>query len=295
MQAQTNIISSGCIAVVVGTLLMGCSNTVEPFSPTTRHFAVYGFLDANADTQYVRVEATRPRPEEENRTNINLPVVRLTNVATNQVVVWHDSTVVLEDGGQAVLFWVAYRPLAGETYKLEVERSDGAVSTATTRVPDFDRNEVGSPFRTFVDTYEQVVLFTNVNRRPEKVTLNYQISYALDDEPFPITIDYNVFGAPSDDGWKINVRLTRDRERINSRLSIAPSQVLLLHGVSMTIRLLSSDWPLVESKDRVINIEDGFGFFGSAATHEITWQLDSLVATELGFEDVQSIRDDLGN
>jgi hypothetical protein len=294
-QNPSNIAGGGWLAIVLMTLVVGCSNTVEPFSPTTRHYAIYGFLDANADTQYVRIEATRPNPEQEDQTREDLPTVSLTNVTTNEVVFWQDSTVVLEDGSEALLFWVAYQPEAGQTYRFEVKRSDGAVSSATTRVPDFDQLEVKLPSRTSIGTYEQAVIFDNVSRRPEKITLNYEIAYEPEDDPFPITLDYNVFGVPVQDGWQINVRLTRDRERINSRLSIPPSRVLLLHDVSMSIRLLSSDWPLVESRERVVNVENGFGFFGAAATHQIGWQLDSLVVTELGFEDVQSIGENRGN
>ena len=274
---------------------MGCDNTIEPFAPTTRHYAIYGFLDADADTQYVRVEATRPDPQEEDRTRTDVPVVSLTHVSTDESVAWRDSTVELEGDGEALLFWVPFSPEPGEIYRLDVERSDGAVSSATVRVPDFEEAEVGLPSQTFAGTYEQAVVFANVTRRPEKVILNYEIAYSHDDDPFPITLDYNVFGAPVEDGWQINVRLTRDRERINSRLSIAPTRVLLLHEVSMTVRLLSSDWPLVESNQRVVNIENGFGFYGAAATHEVSWRIDSLVASELGFLDVQSDDDNLSD
>lgn len=295
MPVRLNIVKSGWIAVAFTVILVGCDNTVEPFAPTTRHYALYGFLDANADTQYVRVEATRPDPGQEDRTSADVPVVTLTHVATGESVAWRDSTIEIEDDGEALLFWVPFRPEAGEVYRLEVERSDGAVSSATVRVPDFDETEVRLPNQTFAGTYEQAVVFANVTRRPEQVILNYEIAYSHADEPFPIILDYNVFGVPVADGWQINVRLTRDRERINSRLSIAPSRLLLLHDVSMTVRLLSSDWPLVESNERVVNVENGFGFYGAAATHEFSWRIDSLVVTELGFLDVQSDDENLSD
>lgn len=274
------------LALGLTSALVGCENSVEPFAETTRHFALYGFLDAEVDTQYVRVEPTRPLPEL--ATPAEIPSVETTDLETGARVQWRDSSVVLEDGTQAILFWAPFRPLAGHRYQIAVERSDGAVSTATTLVPDFLTSDVRIPSRTFAGTFEQAVVFENVRRRPEKVTVNYGLAFTSDDDPTQIRLDYNIFGAPIERGWQINVRLTRDRERVNSRLGVASSRVLWLHDVSMTVRVLSDDWPLVEEDNRPSNVENGFGFFGSAATHSVTWQIDSLVAQELGYEDSQN-------
>jgi len=38
-------------------LLAACSDAFDPFVESDRTFALYGFLDARRDTQYVRVQA----------------------------------------------------------------------------------------------------------------------------------------------------------------------------------------------------------------------------------------------
>lgn len=279
---------AGIAAVVAVTAFTaGCENSVEPFAETTRHFAIYGFLDADADTQFVRIEATRPNLDDDAINASNIAGVTTRNLASGEVISWRDSTLDLEGGRQSLLYWAVFRPTLGDPYRIEVVREDGATSSATTTVPDLTSFDPREPHRTFAATLEQSLVFANVARRPEAVTVNYDVTLEADEDPLRITLGYTFFGVPSPGGWKIDVRLTRDRERINSRLALQPAQILFLHEISMTVRLLSTDWPLVESRDRVNNVVDGFGFFGAAATHVVTWRVDSLIVRQLGFEDKQ--------
>lgn len=277
------------LAALISGLLVACENTVEPFADSSRHFAIFGFLDAAADTQYLRVEPTRPRPDRQ-EASTEVPSLTTTNLFTNESVVWRDSTIQLENGSTGLLFWAVFKPTPGHAYELEVKREDGATSSATTAVPDFDDIEIMAPRQGFSGLVQTIVL-GDVSRRPEKVEISYEVALAPGDSHSTIHIDYGGFGAPVEDGWQIIARLSRDRELINSRLSVAPSRALLLYEVSMTVRLLSSDWPLPESEGRFTNVVDGFGFVGSAATHTVQWKLDSLVVEQLGFTDNQSSED----
>lgn len=274
-------------ALATGALTAGCENSVEPFADTTRHFAIYGFLDADADTQFVRVEATRPNLDNDADAGSDISNVTTQNMGSGETVSWTDSAIVLDDGSPGLLYWAVFRPIPRDPYQIEVVRSDGATSSATTTVPAIRSVDPLDPTRTFSGTIEQALIMENVARRPEAITVNYDIGFPDGREPLRITLDYNVFGVPVPGGWKIDVRLTRDRERINGRLGLPPTAVLHLHEISMTMRLLSADWPLVGSREIVNNVTDGFGYFGAAATHGVNWQVDSVIVRELGFEDLQ--------
>ena len=278
---------SGFSAFLAIALTAGCENTVEPFADTTRHFAIYGFLDASADTQFVRVEATRPNLDDGGPAESDVSTITTQDLVTGDLVAWRDSTIELDDGSTGALFWAALRPVPDHPYRIEVTRGDGAMSSATTTVPNYISADVRGPIRTFAGTLEQPLVFENVNRRPESITLNYDLTITDTDKPTRITLDYDVLGAPFENGWKINVRLTRDRSRINARLSLQPTAILFLHAISLEVRLLSNDWPTIGQSQRTNNVVDGFGFFGSAATHRVMWQVDSLVVGELGFVDKQ--------
>jgi len=274
-------------ALVVFGLVAGCDNSIVPYAETTRHFAIFGFLDADRDTQYMRIEATRPFSDIENGV-LEIATVTTTQLSDGQVITWRGSTIDLEDGGRGLLYTAFFRPKPGHAYQVAARRADGATSYATTTVPDLRQVEVEGATRTFAGTYEQAIEIDGVSRRPETIIMNYDVASSVGAPPIKITLDYDVFGVPNSiGGWRISVRLTRDKQRIHSRLSLDPGHLIGLHDVSMTLRLLSNDWPPIGSNENFTNVVDGFGFFGSAATHSIQWRIDSQVVAGLGFDDRQ--------
>ena len=110
-----------------------CETSVDPFVESDRYFSVFGYLDAGADTQFVRVSPLRrgvpvsPDPLD--------AVVTLEHLATGRTVTLRDSVFTYGGGRRAHNFWTAEPILPGATYRLTVGRSDGAASTATVSVP----------------------------------------------------------------------------------------------------------------------------------------------------------------
>lgn len=130
--------------VVVGllaiALMAGCDDTLEPFvERDDAVFSMFGYLDLKADTQWVRVTPVRHTqfldPEALDA------VVTLEHLGSGRVVTMHDSLFSFPDsrlGGVAHAhnFWTT-EPLQPEaSYRLTVERSDGATSTATVVMPE---------------------------------------------------------------------------------------------------------------------------------------------------------------
>lgn len=127
-------------AVLLGAALAACGD--PPFDPfaenTVGPFAIYGYLDLRADTQWIRVTPIRHRlvPDAE---PIDA-VVTLEHLETGRVVTLRDSLFTFRDLGmdaevQVPNFWTA-EPLEPEaTYRLVAMRSDGAATTATIEMP----------------------------------------------------------------------------------------------------------------------------------------------------------------
>lgn len=267
-------------------LLAGCDNSVEPFAESTRYYAIFGFLDADRDTQYVRIEPTRSNPEV-GPVEFDVASVKTIDMTSGAVLAWSDSLVELPDGGTGLLYYAAFRPVRARSYRIEVRRSDGAATTATTTVPGIPPLSVRRPDRSFVGTLEQGLLFDGVTRAPEYIVVNYAVTYDTVTTPLEVRLPYNVVGVPDGSGWRVIVRLTRDKSTVFQRLSLMTGAQVTLHTLSIDLRLLSNDWPLDEPGRTRTNVTNGFGFFGSAVTHTATWVLESEYVNELGFIDAQ--------
>ncbi len=278
-------------ALFVGGLVLaftvaGCDNSIEPFAESTSYYAIFGFLDADADTQYVRIEPTRSNPEL-GPVVLDVASVETIDLTSGQVLAWSDSLVDLVDGGTGLLYFGRFRPIRGRSYRIEIRRSDGATTTAVTTVPDVPALSVRRPDHSFIGWLEQGLLFNGVTRAPEHVVVNYAVTFGTLSVPLEVKLPYTVVGVPEESGWRVIVRLTRDKSKILERLGLTTNDAVTLHALSIELRLLSDDWPIGEPGVVETNVTNGFGFFGSAAMDRATWVLDSLYVRELGLIDAQ--------
>jgi hypothetical protein len=127
------------LVLLAAGLAAGCD---QPFDPYAEHtagpFAIYGYLDLRADTQWVRLTPirqnllTEPGPID--------ATVTLEHLGTGRVVTLRDSIVpftdrVLGGVGYTHNFLTTERLEPEATYRLVATRSDGASTTATVEIP----------------------------------------------------------------------------------------------------------------------------------------------------------------
>lgn len=114
----------------------GCDTSFEPFSETDKVFSVWGYLDASADTQWVRVEMLQDSVIAGSGSFEARVTMR--HLETGQTTRWRDSLFHVEATDAAVHnFWTTAAIEPGVMYRLTVERpSDGATSTAEVTIPD---------------------------------------------------------------------------------------------------------------------------------------------------------------
>jgi hypothetical protein len=99
-------------------------------------FFIYGYLDASADTQWVRVTPAHDQLE----TPDELPRmhVTLTHLESGTTVIMNDSLILSPDGRHSPVVWTTMDIEPEQLYRLKAERPDGAVSHVTvTTPPDF--------------------------------------------------------------------------------------------------------------------------------------------------------------
>ncbi len=139
------------------TLLASCN---EPFNPMQQNnlypFSIHGYLDASQDTNWVRITAVRdslfldsPEPLD--------AVVTLEHLESGHTVKMNDSLFrYIPANTYAYNFWTDMNIEPEQTYRLNVRRSDGVVSSITVTLPSEFTDPyfmAGTrPFRVGVDT-----------------------------------------------------------------------------------------------------------------------------------------------
>ncbi len=227
------------LAVLAG----GCEEAVNPFLDDGRYFTLYGYLDTDRDTQFVRVEPLR-------RT-VDLPApgpltgvsVTMTEVETGKVVQWRDSLVAFSVGlDQTVyghVFRTVFRPQFGRRYRISVKDAQGNETFATTHVPARRTTAIGTiSTQAGFAGYELPVQFQRVERRPLTVDVWYRMQYQPGDPfiDYPITYTGGREGALKASAWQVTVELSRDADTLRKRLSIPRSSPLpTLYGVGVRI------------------------------------------------------------
>jgi hypothetical protein len=127
-------------AALAAALAAGCDDApFEPFAENTvGPFAIFGYLDLRADTQWVRV-----MPIRQNLLTAPDPIdaiVTLEHLGTGRVVTLRDSLFGFTDRelggvGYAHNFWTTEPVEPEATYRLVATRSDGAATTAMVEMP----------------------------------------------------------------------------------------------------------------------------------------------------------------
>jgi hypothetical protein len=114
--------------------LSSCSDSFEPFGENDRFFfTIYGFLDASADTQWVRISPVRGDFEQP----AQLPdmLVTLEHLDSGTSAVMNDSLVSFRQGFNAINAWTDLDIEPDQTYRLRAENDSGDVSEVTVSLP----------------------------------------------------------------------------------------------------------------------------------------------------------------
>lgn len=128
--------------LLVATALAGaCDQTFEPLAPIERHYSVFGYLDASADTQWIRVMPIRTlKPTSAGPSS---DVVTLEEHGTGRMIPLQDSVFRFDYRPPAPLtgsawahnFWTSQPIEPGARYTLSIRGDSGEVATAEITIP----------------------------------------------------------------------------------------------------------------------------------------------------------------
>lgn len=274
------------------TVLTGCEEDIAAGHDDEAPFSLYGFINSLSDTQYVRVfpivdklEPSRPTPLDAQFTS--------TDLTTGEVRTWQDSLVLYHNGTYGHVFWAPFRAVPEHEYRLEVRRSDGAVTSV----------EVDTPPRLTPHSQPQIIRFDEHGRpiaavdpillkggtpRLMGLEVEYWVKYAFGSQfAEKVVIPYEGRQEAGSEGWIVEVDLRRDYSLVRDALfrrnlwTSESSYGIYILLVTLRTRVVNESWAFPQGEldpDVLIepgtfsNVVNGFGFVGSGYSLQRSWR-----------------------
>jgi hypothetical protein len=292
--------------LIAGTILLGsisaCGDSVvDPFENDDNYFTVYGFLDQAKVEQSLRlVEVTR-RPEiidspSDPRAKIDARVFT-TDLFSNQKTEWSHELVQFDDGSYGHVFRANIGVRSGATYRLEIVRNDGKMTTAETTVPKvdtaflFDRGpEIFSSDSS--DIYQEILI-------PGIGTVwDVTAVYSWENWPYhrawKVLVPYGQAGARTAGGdWLVDLNISDDQVEVRKSIEVVRQRGILesdgvvgLASVGLQFRIPDENWQppegifdpeVLAQPGAVSNVSNGYGLFGSVGLYIERWNAQHLL------------------
>lgn len=292
------------LLLIVPGLMLGCETGVDPFVGEDRPFTIWGLMNAGADTQKVRVFTIAGAPGIDRSGGIDAAVASV-DLTTGERREWAHRQLTYEDGDVGHVFWSPFRAQTGHRYRLEVTRSDGATSTATTTVPpdvevELDEHTTSAKFPVYIRG--DVPNLLDVEMRYEATNLPPVYVWPEDRTvhppvAFPVDVSYQGTGDRIPGGFRFDIDMQKDFEIVrdtylNNCLVTAGAPDIALARVEFHFITADSAWsppggtfdPDVLVEPGVFsNIENGYGFFGAGKIVAVRWTPPQLLRMHLGY------------
>lgn len=282
-----------CAAALLLLVVSACDESLTPISgEVDGYYTINGYLDVDADTQFVRVTPVRFQFERLPAEPLDARVFTR-NLSTGVEATWQDSLITLDDGTTDHLFHSTAPVIPGDTYEFVIERPDGIVMSTQQDVPPirsilpagFEERQVGNDAETqfFQDVALRGLIFA-----PDDLTMVYRYINPATAQPDSLAISYvriaNDEGIATGDSWTVPIQLSDDRFSVLNGLGVpATDTTVVLLGLSIDVVVLSRNWRSSTPRSFVRN---GYGFFGARTRYQRTWQLTPKALSQLGFEGV---------
>ncbi|MEM8486922.1 MAG: DUF4249 family protein [Bacteroidota bacterium] len=287
------------VLVMALLLLTGCDDDVNPFIGTELPYTVWGNINPQADTQAVRVfliddilQLVDPNPLDAE--------VSILELDSGERHVLRDSVIKLPNGDYRHIFWSVFDVQHLNTYRLEVERSDGQLTRSNDiQVPAPVELEV---IPTDPNAVSELIQRINVIGQPPalpRVDVTYNAFTVTSDRirlaDNPVTLSYSTGTRVVRDTVRIDLDLRDDFRAIRSDFDENElGGLICIDDVVLDVHVGNAAWQsptgvfdanfLVEPGS-LSNIENGFGFFGAGYIESVQFLPRDLSLVRAGFFD----------
>jgi len=286
------------LALAACLLTLRCTESVQTRLEIEYPFTIWGLINPKADTHVVRVfeientiRLIRPDPIDARVTS--------TRLQTGETVAWRDSVIQLPDGDYRHAYWAAFPAAEGETYRLDVTRSDGSTSSAETTVPPAVSLEIIEADSNHTDVIQSIFIRGNPPTLPRIDVEYFLVGFRTGtNTPIenPITFSYANRAERRPGGWLLDLTLGEDFRIIfqefeeNGEVSTA---LIQLRDIEVRVHVGDEKWvspsgsfdaeALVEP-GVFTNVTNGFGYFGAGYVEAIRFQPPTFLITRAGFD-----------
>jgi hypothetical protein len=282
-------------SVIIG----GCDEDITAVTGTDLPFSLYGVLIPEADTQWVRVYAITGTLEPERPQPLDA-VVRTMDLGTGEGRVWSDTLIRDFSGRMGHYYWTPLRARHGHTYRLTVERSDGASAEAEVTVPE-DAVLVIPTAGTGRPVIQPVMVTPRVPRLM-KIEVTYRVLFGITTDTtafqaaYTKRIVYDGRQQPVSEGWRIPIELSNDFNAIRDELIALrmwePFFGIILRSLTIDLQVVNEEWAppggvfnadVLAQPGLMSNVRNGFGFLGAGYRMREVWLPRDEVLTAAGF------------
>jgi hypothetical protein len=273
------------LLVAVTLVAAGCQEALEAPPELSAAFTLYGTLDPTEGRQAIRVIPIRRQIDETGASELDAAVT-LVDVAGAQTYVLRDSVVEFSNGRRGHVFHTDFQPDYGRPYRLEIRRSDGALTRAEVVVPQLV-DPIPQPHTERGGGIQLPVLFPGA---PYLTAV--RVTYRVQDTTcrfHTATFERTAAAERFEFGWTVNLPLDTDVRRL---FEAAGSNRIALHGVTLTAVVLNREMrppggvfdPEVLIEPGVFsNVQGGFGMLAAGYARTVSWVPSGETAQRAGF------------
>lgn len=283
------ILTTAILSCLVAT---GCNETFEPWEENDQyHFSIFGYLDASADTQWVRVMPVREEFFLDPDQSLDAKVT-LEHVESGESVIMNDSLFAYAHDVYAWNFWTTMDVQPEQTYRLTVKHPNNpgyrSSSVETTLPPDFppplvqiDFDALGNPVNTtvFVKGVDRLADVQTVfhptfpvSGKEYLVRLSHlQDSLHTSSGEFRILIDPLEDFQHLDTYYRLNPSVTFS-QYLNPSSAYGPQQIFIASAGPDYHFFPSIDQKIVALPEGVSNIENGVGYLSGIVSKTVPYQ-----------------------
>lgn len=251
-------------------LTTACNEAFEPWQENDQYFfSIFGYLDATADTQWVRVMPVR----EDFFLDPDKPfdaVVTLEHMESEESVIMNDTLFAYAHGVYAWNFWTTMDLKPEQTYRITAKNSDGQASHTTVILPpDFPTPIVRIASRPFGTA--DLVFIEGVERLADAQTVYHGrgANGSVSIRAFPHRHDTS---RTASGDLQIAIDFREDRRELENFSPVFKSQIFIAAANPDFIDFGNIQDRTAALPDGVSNIENGTGYLAGIVSKTIPYE-----------------------
>lgn len=265
------------VLILFATVYNGCEQTFEPFQENDRYtFSIYGYLDASADTQWVRIMPVRDAYFLSSDP-IDIHVTLETLDAGGEISVLNDSLFYYGQGAYAWNFWTTMQIQPEQTYELKAEDTDGNVSSVRVTLPaDFPDPVI----EVDLENQEEILLVRDVDNLADVHSV-HKLYHHHSDVTSYFTFNHHQDSLSITTQPGIHTVLLNPSEAREYMETYIEQNPYTLEQREIFVASAGPDWhffpdlseELISLPDGISNVENGVGYVVGIVSKKVPWEM----------------------